>query len=164
MPYSILHCSKLPVSTKYFTDGECGSPGASGVFYLSSQSKQEANCLSTRFNQSPILDDGHDHSAPDAASGGCHSLKLCDVRLPSSTRHNPTPLICYRCEDGVAFLGNRPGGGTRCDICDGAGVLEPVCGLCGEYGAADWIGREVFHAGCAEEVLADMHRVLERVA
>ena len=44
------------------------------------------------------------------------------------------------------------------------GRVEGVCGLCGEYGATDWIGDEVFHAECAEEVLADMHRVLERVA
>jgi hypothetical protein len=64
----------------------------------------------------------------------------------------------------VAFPGNRPGGGVRCDICDGAGVLEPVCGLCGECGATERVGDEVFHLGCAEEVLADMHRVLERVA
>jgi hypothetical protein len=85
-------------------------------------------------------------------------LKLCDNLGLSSTRP------CYRCEDGVAFHGNRPGGGTRCEACDGAGVLEPVCGLCGEYGATDRVGDEVFHLDCAEEVLADMHRVLERVA
>jgi hypothetical protein len=91
-------------------------------------------------------------------------LELCDVRLPSSTRRNPTPLICDRCEDCVAFHGNHPGGGTRCDICDGAGVLERCCDLCGDYGATDWIGREVFHTECAEEVLADMHRVIERAA
>jgi hypothetical protein len=86
--------------------------------------------------------------------------------LPTSTQRNPTPLTvaCYRCEDGIAFNGNDPAGGTRCDICDGAGVLERCCGLCGEYGATDRIGREVFHAECAEEVLADMHRVIERVA
>jgi hypothetical protein len=128
MPYSILHCSKLPVSTKYFTDGECGSLGASGGFYLSPQSKQEANCLSTRFYHAPILDDGHDYSAPGAASCGCHSLKLCDVRFPSSTRHNPGPVTvaCWRCEDGVAFHGNDPAGGVRCEVCDGAGVLERV--------------------------------------
>jgi hypothetical protein len=158
MPRSILHCSKLPVSTKYFTDGECDSPGVSGVFYLSSQSKQEANCLSTRFDRAAILDTGHDYSAPGAASCCCHSLKLCDNLGLPSTRD------CYRCEDGVAFHGNNPAGGTRCAVCDGAGVLERCCCLCGEYGATDWIGREVFHAECAEEVLADMHRVLERVA
>jgi hypothetical protein len=86
--------------------------------------------------------------------------------LPTSTQRNPTPLTvaCYRCEDGIAFNGNDPAGGTRCDICDGAGELEVACGLCGEYGATDRIGREVFHAECAEEVLADMHRVIERVA
>jgi hypothetical protein len=156
MPRSILHCSKLPVSTKYFTDGECGSPGARGGFYLSSQSKQEVNCLSTRFDRAVILDTRHDYSAPGMASCGCHSLKLCDNLGLSSTRP------CCRCEDGVAFHGNHPGGGTRCEVCDGAGVLEPVCGLCGEYGATDWIGREAFHLGCAEEVLADMHRVIER--
>jgi hypothetical protein len=86
--------------------------------------------------------------------------------LPTATRRNPAPLTvaCDRCEDGVAFHGNHPGGGTRCPACDGTGVLERCCGLCGEYGATDWIGREVFHLECAEEVLADMHRVIERVA
>jgi hypothetical protein len=64
----------------------------------------------------------------------------------------------------VAFHGNDPAGGVRCEVCDGAGVLEVTCGLCGEYGATDRIGREVFHAECAEEVLADRHRVIERVA
>jgi len=64
----------------------------------------------------------------------------------------------------VAFHGNHPCGGTQCDVCDGAGVLEPVCGLCGECGATDRVGDEVFHAECAEEVLADMHRVIERAA
>jgi hypothetical protein len=63
----------------------------------------------------------------------------------------------------VAFHGNDPAGGVRCPVCDGAGVLEPVCGLCGEYGATDRIGDEVFHLGCAEEVLADMHRVIEMI-
>jgi hypothetical protein len=43
-------------------------------------------------------------------------------------------------------------------------MLERCCGLCGEYGATDRIGDEVFHLECAEEVLADMHRVIERVA
>jgi hypothetical protein len=46
----------------------------------------------------------------------------------------------------------------------GTGIREIICDLCGEYGATDRIGREVFHLGCAEEVLADMHRVLERAA
>jgi hypothetical protein len=85
-------------------------------------------------------------------------LKLCGNLGLSSTRP------CYRCEDGVAFHGNHPAGGTRCDVCDGAGVLKPVCDLCGEYGATDRVGDEVFHAECAEEVLADMHRVIERAA
>jgi hypothetical protein len=61
----------------------------------------------------------------------------------------------------VAFHGNHPGGGTRCDLCDGAGQVEVCCALCGEYGATDRVGDEVFHLGCAEEVLADMYRVLE---
>jgi hypothetical protein len=39
-----------------------------------------------------------------------------------------------------------------------------VCGLCGERGATDQVGDEVFHLGCAEEVLADMYRVIERAA
>jgi hypothetical protein len=64
----------------------------------------------------------------------------------------------------VAFHGNDPAGGVRCPACDGTGVLERCCALCGEYGATDRIGDEVFHAECAEEVLADMHRVIERVA
>jgi hypothetical protein len=64
----------------------------------------------------------------------------------------------------VAFHGTHPGGGTQCDVCDGAGALGLTCDLCGEYGATDRVGDEVFHLGCAEEVLADMHRVLERAA
>ena len=64
----------------------------------------------------------------------------------------------------MAFHGNHPAGGTQCDVCDGAGQVEVYCALCGEYGATDRVGAEVFHAGCAEEVLADMHRVIERVA
>jgi hypothetical protein len=76
-------------------------------------------------------------------------LKLCDNLGLSSTRP------CYRCEDGVAFHGNNPAGGVRCAVCDGAGELEVCCCLCGEYGATDRIGDEVFHVECAEEWLAD---------
>ena len=64
----------------------------------------------------------------------------------------------------MAFHGNHPTGGVRCEICDGTGVLGLTCDFCGGYGATDRVGDEVFHLDCAEEVLADMHRVLERVA
>ena len=64
----------------------------------------------------------------------------------------------------MAFHGNHPAGGVRCETCDGTGVLELTCDLCGEHGATERIGDETFHAGCAEEVLADMHRVIERAA
>jgi hypothetical protein len=86
--------------------------------------------------------------------------------LPTATRRNPAPLTvaCDRCEDGVAFHGNHPGGGTRCEVCGGTGQVGLCCALCGEYGATDRIGDEMFHLECAEEVLADMHRVIERVA
>jgi hypothetical protein len=135
-----------------------GRPGAWDVFYESKQPAQEEKCLLTRFYCVPILERGRDYSTPVTASHGCHSLKPCGNQGLSSTRP------CYRCEDGVAFPGNNPAGGVRCAVCDGAGVLKPVCDLCGEYGATDRVGDEVFHAECAEEVLADMHRVLERVA
>jgi hypothetical protein len=64
----------------------------------------------------------------------------------------------------VAFHGNHPASGVRCETCDGTGVLGLTCDLCGEYGATDRVGDEVFHLDCAEEVLADMHRVLETLA
>jgi hypothetical protein len=172
MPRSILHCSKLPVSTKYFTDGECGSPGASGGFYLSSQSKQEVNYLSTRFDSAVILDTGHDYSAPGTAACGCHSLKPCDVWLPPSTRHNPTPLTveCEHCEDGIRWT-SRYGGNDPdvwrvgpCETCDGTGRAEVVCEWCGDHGATDLLEGRPYHLECAEEVLADMYRVIERAA
>jgi hypothetical protein len=133
-----------------------GRSGAWNVFYKSTQPAQEEKCSKTRFDCALILDGEYNDCALSPQPRAWPNSAACNGQLPSST--------CIRCEDGVAFHGNNPAGGVRCAVCDGAGVLERCCCLCGEYGATDWIGREVFHAECAEEVLADMHRVLERVA
>jgi hypothetical protein len=137
------------------THGDHGVAGASGVFYQAILPKQEVKRGRTRFNCIPILESASNDCALSPQPRAWPNSAACDGLSLSST--------CPRCEDGIAFNGNDPAGGVRCDICDGAGVLEPVCGLCGEYGATDRIGDEVFHLGCAEEVLADMHRVIEMI-
>jgi len=83
-----------------------------------------------------------------------------------AARSNAAALLveCERCEDGTRFAGNSPAGGVRCEACDGTGQVEVVCELCGEYGATDLLEGRPYHLGCAEEVLSDMHRVLERAA
>jgi hypothetical protein len=132
---------------------------------------QEEKRSTTRFDCALILEGEYNDCAlspqPRAwpNESACNGLSPASIFQSRSIAFNRDHYVaCPRCEDGIAFNGNDPAGGVRCDICDGAGVLEPVCGLCGEYGATDRIGDEVFHLGCAEEVLADMHRVLERVA
>jgi hypothetical protein len=77
---------------------------------------------------------------------------------------------CPDCEDGTRWT-SRYGGNDPdvwrtgpCETCDGTGQVEVCCALCGEYGATDRVGDEVFHLDCAEEVLADMHHVLEELA
>ena len=46
----------------------------------------------------------------------------------------PEPLTteCPRCESGTAFAGNHPGGGVRCEVCDGEGVVPIYCEACHE--------------------------------
>ena len=75
----------------------------------------------------------------------------------------PEPLTteCPRCESGTAFAGNHPGGGSRCEVCDGEGVVPLVCDLCGDYGATELVGGRPFHDECAEEWRADAFWVSE---
>jgi hypothetical protein len=142
------------------THGAHGVAGASGVIYQVKQPAQEKFQEKTRFSCALEVERAYNDCTLSPQPRAWPNSAACNGLSPSSTLHSE----CPRCEDGIAFNGNDPAGGVRCDICDGTGVLERCCALCGEYGATDWIGREVFHAGCAEEVLADMHRVLERVA
>jgi hypothetical protein len=77
---------------------------------------------------------------------------------------------CEHCEDGIRWT-SRYGGNDpdvwpvgRCETCDGTGRVEVVCEWCGDHGATDLLEGRPYHLECAEEVLADMYRVIERAA
>ena len=89
---------------------------------------------------------------------------------------NPTPLTveCPDCEDGTRWT-SRYGGNDPdvwrtgpCDRCDQTGQAILECNHCGNADAIEWFEGDPLCAACAtiarEEVLADMHRVLEKVA
>lgn len=145
-----------------------GAGGSEGVIYQVTQLTQEETYRNTRLGCVSSEDkdkNKQNNNARDTITCERAATVACDGGPSPSTVHGaPLTTECWRCEDGIAFNGNNPSGGMVCEVCDGTGVLELCCALCGEYGATDRIGNEVYHLSCAEEVLADMHRVLERVA
>jgi hypothetical protein len=104
------------------THGAHGVAGASGELYQAILPKQEVKRARTRFNCAPILDRAYNDCALSPQPRAWPNEAACNGLSPSSTTHSE----CPRCEDGVAFHGNDPAGGVRCEVCDGAGVLERV--------------------------------------
>lgn len=65
---------------------------------------------------------------------------------------NSLTTACPRCEQGVRFNGNHPGGGTRCETCGGDGEVPLLCECCPtDTAATEWIEDAALCSTCAAE-------------
>lgn len=72
------------------------------------------------------------------------------TKIPAPVEALSLTTECPRCEQGVRFNGNHPGGGTRCETCDGDGVVPLLCECCPtDTEATEWIGGIALCPVCA---------------
>lgn len=72
---------------------------------------------------------------------------------------------CPRCEQGVRFNGNHPGGGTRCEICDGESAVPLLCECCPtDTAATEWVGGIALCPVCAAAEKVGAFSMAEDVA
>jgi hypothetical protein len=149
------------LSTHHFLDFPSSrpvSPKAHGT-----SARYRAECVSNTETVNPDFD--HDLSffltaernrlespvVPAGTVNGPSKLRQIDVATAPPSIHQSLTTECPRCEQGVRFNGNHPGGGTRCETCDGDGVVPLLCECCpNDTEATEWVGGIALCPVCAE--------------